>query len=104
MTSLVFYTSLFLKLLNSLLLSFSHNLNKKYCGFCHCGDNSTLGQGDIWLFESTFDLNSCKNYLTKLKEKYDGCCLNEDDFNYNDNNSREANDRIINKIRKIFEK
>jgi hypothetical protein len=32
---------------------------------------------------------SSKNNFKKLKEKYDGCCLNEDDFNfnYNDNNS-----------------
>lgn len=87
-----------------------HSL-RKYCGFCHCGANSTLGQGDIWLFESTSGFNSCKKYLSQLREKYnlnESTCLNDDYYNFNnvacDSSTREFNDLLINKIKKIFEK
>ena len=65
-----------------------NNNDNKYCGFCHCGLNSTLGQGDFWLFKSSIGLNSCKKYLTQLKEKYNLIDnFNDDYFNINNNRS-----------------
>jgi hypothetical protein len=71
-----------------------------------------LGQGDFWLFDSSIGLNACKNFLkdqlcltTKEEDNLNNNNNDDDFYDDDDNNStREFNETIINKIRKIFEK
>lgn len=85
---------------------------KKCCAFCHCGEGSTLGQGDLCLFECSFDLNTCKKLIQQFKEQQfqqqstsNGGDNDQNSVLYdNYKSTAECNELVVCRIKKIFEK
>jgi hypothetical protein len=67
--------------------------NKKCCGFCHCGDNTSLGLGELYLFESSIDANTQQSILSNIREQLRLTA-----------NSKPNADESLGRLQKSFEK
>jgi hypothetical protein len=51
----------------------------KLCGFCHCGENSSLGQGELSLYDPSIDSNTVKTFLKEQLRNLPKINLNADE-------------------------
>lgn len=56
-------------LITSWYLNLKSFLYRNLCSFCACGETSSLGQGELTLYESTPGFNPFKKIITKFLRK-----------------------------------